>query len=147
MTMTMLKTQPDHCVNSSLPAGKMPELRMMPAPSDANVYGDVFGGWIMSQVDIAGSLPATRRANGRVATISVNSFVFKNPVFVGDLLSFYAEIVKVGNTSITVYVEVFAERNRLQACTVKVTEATLTYVATDSERKPRKVPALETLLS
>ena len=145
--MTMLKTQPDHCVNSSLPAGKMPELRMMPAPSDANVYGDVFGGWIMSQVDIAGSLPATRRANGRVATISVNSFVFKNPVFVGDLLSFYAEIVKVGNTSITVYVEVFAERNRLQACTVKVTEATLTYVATDSERKPRKVPALETLLS
>jgi acyl-CoA thioesterase YciA len=147
MTMTMLKTQPDHCVNSSLPAGKMPELRMMPAPSDANVYGDVFGGWIMSQVDIAGSLPATRRANGRVATVSVNSFVFKNPVFVGDLLSFYAEIVKIGNTSITVYVEVFAERNRLQACTVKVTEATLTYVATDSERKPRKVPALETLLS
>ena len=144
--MTMLTTLPDHGVNSSLPAGKMPELRMMPAPSDANVYGDVFGGWIMSQVDIAGSLPATRRANGRVATISVNSFVFKNPVFVGDLLSFYAEIVKVGNTSITVYVEVFAERNRLQACTVKVTEATLTYVATDSERKPRKVPALETLL-
>lgn len=145
--MTMLKTPPDHCVYSSLPAGRMPELRMMPAPSDANVYGDVFGGWIMSQVDIAGSLPATRRANGRVATIAVNSFVFKNPVFVGDLLSFYAEIVKVGNTSITVYVEVFAERNRLQACTVKVTEATLTYVATDSERKPRKVPALETLLS
>jgi acyl-CoA thioesterase YciA len=129
-----------------LPAGRMPELRMMPAPADANVYGDVFGGWIMSQVDIAGSLPATRRANGRVATISVNSFVFKNPVFVGDLLSFYADIVKVGNTSITVNVEVYAERNRLQACTVKVTEATLTYVATDSDRKPRKVPPLKTLL-
>ena len=70
-----------------LPAGKMPELRVMPAPSDANVYGDVFGGWIMAQVDLAGSLPATRRANGRVATIAVNSFLFKNPVFVGDLLS------------------------------------------------------------
>lgn len=133
-------------VYRGLPAGRMPELRMMPAPSDANVYGDVFGGWIMSQVDIAGSLPATRRANGRVATISVNSFVFKNPVFVGDLLSFYADIVKVGNTSITVNVEVYAERNRLQACTVKVTEATLTYVATDANRKPRKVPPIETLL-
>jgi len=133
-------------INRGLPAGKMPELRMMPAPSDANVYGDVFGGWIMAQVDIAGSLPATRRANGRVATISVNSFVFKNPVFVGDLLSFYADIVRVGNTSITVNVEVYAERNRLQADTVKVTEATLTYVATDSDRKPRKVPPIETLL-
>ena len=94
-----------------------------------------------------GSLPATRRANGRVATIAVNSFVFKNPVFVGDLLSFYADIVKVGNTSITVNVEVYAERNRLQACIVKVTEATLIYVATDSDRKPRKVPPIETLLS
>jgi len=129
-----------------LPEGKMPQLRVMPAPSDANVYGDVFGGWIMAQVDIAGSLPATRRANGRVATISVNSFVFKNPVFVGDLLSFYADIVKVGNTSITVNVEVYAERNRLQADTVKVTEAVLTYVATDSDRKPRKVPPIETLI-
>ena len=129
-----------------LPPGKMPELRVMPAPSDANVYGDVFGGWIMAQVDIAGSLPATRRANGRVATVAVNSFVFKNPVFVGDLLSFYADIIKVGNTSITVNVEVYAERNRLQACTVKVTEATLTYVATGPDRKPRQVPPLETLL-
>jgi acyl-CoA thioesterase YciA len=138
--------QNDTPVNRGLPQGRMPELRMMPAPSDANVYGDVFGGWIMSQVDIAGSLPATRRANGRVATISVNSFLFKNPVFVGDLLSFYADIVKVGNTSITVYVEVYAERNRLQANTVKVTEATLTYVATDSDRKPRKVPPIESLI-
>jgi acyl-CoA thioesterase YciA len=144
--MTMPETPTANCINSNLPPGRMPELRMMPGPADANVYGDVFGGWIMSQVDIAGSLPATRRANGRVATIAVNSFLFKNPVFVGDLLSFYADIVKVGNTSITVYVEVFAERNRLQADTVKVTEATLTYVATDAERKPRKVPPLETLL-
>jgi acyl-CoA thioesterase YciA len=137
---------PDNNLKSSLPAGKMPEIRVMPMPTDANMYGDVFGGWIMAQVDIAGSLPATRRANGRVATIAVNSFVFKNPVFVGDLLSFYAEIVKVGNTSITVNVEVYAERNRLQAETVKVTEATLTYVATDSDRKPRKLPPLESLM-
>ena len=145
--MSTSPDRPDNCLASGLPAGKMPELRMMPAPSDANVYGDVFGGWIMAQVDIAGSLPATRRANGRVATIAVNSFVFKNPVFVGDLLSFYADIVKVGNTSITVNVEVYAERNRLQVCIVKVTEATLIYVATDSDRKPRKVPPIETLLS
>lgn len=127
---------------TSLPDGKVPQLRVMPMPSDANVHGDVFGGWIMAQVDIAGSLPAVRRANGRVATIAVNSFVFKQPVFVGDLLSFYAEIVKVGNTSITVNVEVYAERNRLQVETVKVTEATLTYVATGEDRKPRTLPVL-----
>ena len=145
--MTMPETLPDNFIKSSLPAGKMPEIRVLPAPSDANIYGDVFGGWIMAQVDIAGSLPATRRANGRVATIAVNSFVFKHPVFVGDLLSFYAEIIKVGTTSITVYVEVYAERNRLQACTVKVTEATLTYVATGDDRKPRKLPPLESLLA
>ncbi|SNT26911.1 acyl-CoA thioesterase YciA [Noviherbaspirillum humi] len=127
---------------TKLPHGKMPELRVMPMPADANVHGDVFGGWIMAQVDIAGSLPAVRRANGRVATIAVNSFLFKQPVFVGDLLSFYAEVVKVGNTSITVNVEVYAERNRLQSETVKVTEATLTYVATDENRKPRPIPPL-----
>ncbi|MGE5652540.1 acyl-CoA thioesterase [Noviherbaspirillum sp. UKPF54] len=130
---------------SCLPVGKMPELRVMPMPADANVHGDVFGGWIMAQVDIAGSLPAVRRANGRVATIAVNSFLFKQPVFVGDLLSFYADVVKVGNTSITVNVEVYAERNRLQAETVKVTEATLTYVATDERRKPRPIPPLSAL--
>ena len=123
----------------------MPTLRVMPMPSDANIHGDVFGGWIMAQVDIAGAIPATRRANGRVATIAVNSFLFKHPVFVGDLLSFYAEVVKVGNTSITVNVEVYAERNRLEAETVKVTEATLTYVATGEDRKPRQIPPLESL--
>jgi acyl-CoA thioesterase YciA len=130
---------------TSLPEGKIPELRVLPMPTDANVYGDVFGGWIMAQVDLAGSLPAVRRANGRVATVAVNSFVFKQPVFVGDLLSFYANIVKVGNTSITVNVEVYAERNRLQAETVKVTEATLTYVATGADRKPRQLPPLSSL--
>lgn len=136
--MTML----DHAV-AGLPPGKMPTLRVMPTPSDANIYGDVFGGWIMAQVDIAGSLPAARRANGRVATVAVNSFIFKSPVFVGDLLSFYVDIVKVGRTSITVEVEVYAERNRLHSQVVKVTEATLTYVATGADRRPRPVPPLE----
>lgn len=126
---------------ASLPEG-MPTLRVMPMPSDANVHGDVFGGWIMAQVDIAGALPAVRRANGRVGTVAVNSFVFKQPVFVGDLLSFYAKIVKTGTTSITVVVEVYAERNRLQSQVVKVTEATLTYVATDDQRRPRPLPPL-----
>jgi acyl-CoA thioesterase YciA len=121
---------------------RMPQLRVMPMPSDANIHGDVFGGWIMAQVDIAGAIPATRRTNGRVATIAVNSFIFKHPVFVGDLLSFYADVVKVGRTSITIYVEVYAERNRMEADTVKVTEATLTYVATDDARKPRVIPAI-----
>jgi acyl-CoA thioesterase YciA len=117
-------------------------LRVVPQPSDANVHGDVFGGWIMAQVDIAGSIPATRRANGRVATVAVNSFVFKEPVFVGDLLSFYADIVKTGNTSVTVSVEVYAQRMRIAEEVVKVTEATLTYVATGEDRRPRKLPVL-----
>jgi acyl-CoA thioesterase YciA len=142
-----MTTPENPTTRTRLPQGKMPELRVMPAPADANVYGDVFGGWIMAQVDVAGSLPATRRANGRVATIAVNSFVFKHPVFVGDLLSFYADVVKVGNTSITVNVEVYAERNRLQTDVVKVTEATLTYVATGDDRKPRQLPPLDSLMS
>ncbi|MBC7415384.1 MAG: acyl-CoA thioesterase [Herminiimonas sp.] len=126
---------------TTLPDG-MPQLRVVPMPADANIHGDVFGGWIMAQVDIAGSLPAVRRANGRVATVAVNSFLFKHPVFVGDLLSFYASVVKVGNTSVTVNVEVYAERMRLQSEVVKVTEATLTYVATGADRKPRALPPL-----
>jgi len=125
----------------SLPPGN-PVLRVMPVPADANIHGDVFGGWIMAQVDIAGAIPAARRANGRVATVAVTSFLFKNPVFVGDLCSFYARVLKTGTTSITVEVEVFAERNRLEAEVVKVTEATLVYVATGPDRKPRALPAL-----
>ncbi len=95
---------------TELPAGKDPTLRVVPMPADANPTGDIFGGWIMSQVDIAGSIPAMRLARGRVATVAVNSFVFKKPVFVGDLVSFYAEVVRVGRTSITVNVEVYAQR-------------------------------------
>lgn len=125
-----------------LPSDRQPVLRVIPMPKDANLHGDVFGGWIMSQVDIAGSVPATRRAGGRVATVSVNAFVFKQPVFVGDLLSFYADIIKVGRTSITISVEVYAQRQRLEAEVVKVTEATLTYVATDDNRRSRPLPPL-----
>jgi len=109
-------------------------------PADANIHGDVFGGWIMSQVDIAGSIPATRRAGGRLATVAVNAFSFRQPVFVGDLLSFYAHITHTGRTSITVQVEVYAERQRMQTEVVKVTEATLTYVATDENRRSRPLP-------
>ncbi len=121
-----------------LPKGVDPTLRVVPMPSDANYSGDIFGGWIMSQVDIAGSIPAVQVAKGRVATIAVNSFLFKQPVLIGDLVSFYAKISKVGRTSITVDVEVFAQRRSLHEI-VKVTDATLTYVAVDEKRKPRVI--------
>ena len=130
-------TNPELC---ELPAGKIPALRVMPMPADANIHGDVFGGWIMSHVDVAGAVPAVRRANGRIATVAVNSFLFKHPVLVGDLVSFYADVIRVGTTSLTVQVEVYAQRNRADERVVKVTEATLTYVATDEQRKPRPVP-------
>lgn len=125
----------------SLPDAR-PVLRVMPMPADANIHGDVFGGWIMAHADVAGAIPATRRANGRVATIAVTSFLFKQPVFVGDLVSFYARVLKTGTTSITIEVEVFAERNRLEGEVVKVTDATLVYVATDDSRRPRPLPPL-----
>lgn len=120
-----------------------PILRLVPMPTDTNYAGDVFGGWIMAQVDIAGSLPAIRRARGRVATVAVNSFVFKQPVFVGDVVSFYATIVKTGRTSITVDVAVYAQRGLRQGndeICIKVTEAVLTYVAVDEHRRPRVLP-------
>lgn len=123
-----------------LPAGKMPALRVTPMPGDANPHGDIFGGWIMSQVDIAGGIVAAARARGRVGTVAVNAFQFHQPVFVGDVLSIYAEVVRVGNTSITVFVEVYAQRNPENVETVKVTEATLTYVAVGPDRKARTVP-------
>src|SRR3989338_189740 len=117
-----------------------PTLRMVAMPTDCNYSGDVFGGWIMGQVDIAGSVLALNRAKGRVVTVAVNSFIFKQPLFMGDVVSFYAHIVKVGRTSITVNVEVYAQRDPERPTCVKVTEATLTYVAVDEKRKPRVVP-------
>ena len=129
----------------SVPDDRQPVIRVIPLPGDANMHGDVFGGWIMSQVDIGGSVAASRRAHGRVATVSVNSFTFREPVFVGDLVSVYAEIIETGRTSIKVYVEVYADRQILTEETVKVTEAVLTYVATDNERRSRPLPPLEEL--
>ena len=121
-----------------LPA-REPVLRVVPMPADVNQHGVIFGGWIMAQVDVAGGVVAARRARGRVATVAVNSFTFKQPVLVGDLVTFYAEIAKVGRTSVTVTVEVFAQRNPDDLVTVKVTEASLTYVAVGADRRPRVV--------
>ena len=125
---------------TSLPPGEQPVLRIVPMPADTNAHGTIFGGWVMSQVDIAGSVAAYERAAGPTVTVAVNSFVFKEPVFVGDLVSFYARVCRVGNTSITVDVEVFAQRGlQGRGETVKVTEAQLTYVAIDGKRQPRPI--------
>ena len=115
-----------------------PTLRVVPMPSDSNSNGDIFGGWIMSQVDVAGAIPVVQLVNGRVATVAVNSFVFKQPVFIGDLVSFYATIKKIGTTSVTVNVEVFAQRKARMEI-VKVTDANLTYVHIDKNGKPKPI--------
>jgi len=125
-----------------LPKDREPTLRIIPMPADTNANGTIFGGWVMAQVDLAGSVPATVRAMGRVVTVAVNSFQFKEPVFVGDLVSFYAHVSKTGRTSMTVEVEVYAQRHRFGSEVVKVTEAQLTYVAIDENRQPRLVPSL-----
>ena len=116
-------------------------MRVMPMPADANGNGDIFGGWIMAQVDLAGSVLPGRLARGRIATVAVNQFVFKQAVSIGDLLSFYARVERIGTTSITVNVVVFAERNPADPQVVKVTEANLTYVAIDLQGRPRPLPA------
>jgi acyl-CoA thioesterase YciA len=118
-----------------------PTLRVVPMPADVNQHGDIFGGWIMAQVDIAGGVAASRRARGRVATVAVKSFVFKEPVLVGDVVSFYTAIARVGRTSITVDVVVYAQRNPIDVICVKVTEACLTYVAVGLDRRPRELPS------
>ena len=126
-----------------LPRDREPVIRIIPMPQDTNPNGDIFGGWIMSQVDLAGSIVAVQRIRGRMATVAVNSFVFKKPVYVGDLVSVYGNILRVGNTSLTVSLEVFAERRMIGEFTrevVKVTEAEFTYVAIDENRRPRPIP-------
>lgn len=125
--------------NVTLP-DKQPAIRIAAMPKDTNSGGSIFGGWIMSQVDIAGAVAALARARGRVATVGVKSFEFHEPVFVGDLISCYADVIRVGKTSITVKVEVYAQRNPSDLKTVKVTEAELTYVALDENRRPRQIP-------
>ena len=127
--------------SAALPTDKTLVLRVIPLPADVNANGDIFGGWVMAQVDLAASVLPARLAGGRIATVAVNEFVFKQPVRVGDLLSFYAEVTRIGTTSITVKVEVWAERLREPQTVVKVTEATLTYVATDADGKPRPLPS------
>jgi acyl-CoA thioesterase YciA len=126
---------------ASLPPGQ-PVLRMVPMPADMNASGDVFGGWVMAQVDIAGGVAASRRARGRVATVAVNAFQFRQPISVGDVVSFYAEIVRVGRTSVTVDVAVYAEREPAAPVIVKVTEAILTYVALTADGNKRDLPAV-----
>jgi acyl-CoA thioesterase YciA len=127
---------------TQLPA-RQPVLRVVPMPADVNPQGDVFGGWIMAQVDVAGAIPAMRRARGRVTTVAVNSFLFKQPVSVGDVVSFFAEVVDTGRTSIKVRVEVYAERHPAQPLTVRVTEAVLTYVAISQQGEKRELPTTE----
>jgi acyl-CoA thioesterase YciA len=117
-----------------------PALRVMPLPADLNAAGDVFGGWVMAQTDIAGAVVGMRRARGRIATVAVNSFLFKQPISAGDVVSFYAEVIKVGRTSITVAVQVYAERHPADPLFVKVTEAVLTYVALNRDGSKREIP-------
>ncbi len=125
------------------PSDKELVLKVIPLPADTNGNGDIFGGWVMAQVDLAGSVIPARHVNGRMATVAVREFVFKQPVRVGDLLSFYACVTHIGRTSITVQVEVFAERHRAQGQFVKVTEATVTYVAIDDNGRPRAIEKRE----
>ncbi|MBH1958132.1 MAG: acyl-CoA thioesterase [Burkholderiales bacterium] len=126
-------------LHGPLPADKELVLKVIPMPRDCNANGDIFGGWVMAQVDLAGSVLPARYVDGRMATVAVNQFIFKQPVRVGDILSFFAVVTRIGNTSITVQVEVFAERFQAQGSHFKVTEASLTYVAIDSAGKPRKI--------
>jgi acyl-CoA thioesterase YciA len=124
----------------SLPSDKELVMKVIPLPADTNANGDIFGGWVMAQVDLAGSVLPARLIRGRMVTVAVNEFLFKQPVRVGDLLSFYSEVLRVGRTSVTVKVEVYAERFRTQGQYTKVTEATVTYVAIDNEGRPREFP-------
>jgi acyl-CoA thioesterase YciA len=124
-------------LETCLPTDRELVLRVIPMPADANGNGDIFGGWIMAQVDLAGAVLPMRVSRGRVATVAVKEFLFKQAVSVGDLLSFYAQVLRIGNTSVTVQVEVYAERNPANPQVVKVTEAQLTYVAIDGQGQPR----------
>jgi len=127
---------------AALPTDKELVLKVIPMPADCNANGDIFGGWVMAQVDLAGSVLPARYVQGRMATVAVNEFIFKQPVRVGDILSFCSAITRVGNTSLTVEVEVYAERFAEQGRYVKVTEARLTYVAIDEKGRPRAVSKL-----
>ena len=131
--------------NTSPPGVQLPTdeelvLKVIPMPGDCNANGDIIGGWVMAQVDLAGSVIPGRYTHGRLATVAVNEFIFKQPVRVGDILSFFAKVSRIGRTSITVKVEVYAERYAEQGQYIKVTEASLTYVAIDDNGQPREIP-------
>lgn len=129
----------DKSLSVQLPTDKELVLKVIPMPRDCNANGDIFGGWVMAQVDLAGAVVPARYVDGRMATVAVNQFVFKQPVRVGDILSFFSSVTRIGTTSITVQVEVYAERFRAQGRYIKVTEASLTYVAIDDFGKPQKI--------
>jgi acyl-CoA thioesterase YciA len=127
-----------------LPTDEELVLKVIPMPADCNANGDIFGGWVMAQVDLAGAVIPARYARGRMATVAVNQFIFKQPVRVGDILSFFGKLTRIGRTSITVKVEVYAERFTDQGKYIKVTEASITYVAIDEFGQPREVPGNHT---
>jgi acyl-CoA thioesterase YciA len=116
-----------------------PVIRTIAMPADTNPAGDIFGGWLMAQMDLAAGNAAARRARGRCATVAVDGMVFHSPVFVGDEVSLFADIVRVGRTSMTIHVEAW-RRSRDGDARFKVTEATFTFVAIDEARRSREVP-------
>jgi acyl-CoA thioesterase YciA len=126
-------------LQSPSPSPGEPLIRAIAMPADANPSGDIFGGWLMSQMDLAAANAASRRCRGRCATVAVDGMIFHQPVFVGDEVSLYGKVVKVGRTSMTIWVEAW-RRSRTDEAMNKVTEATFTFVATDENRKPRPVP-------
>ena len=132
-------TEHDRTDPVPLPTDQSLVLKVIPMPADCNANGDIFGGWVMAQVDLAGAVLPARHVRGRMATVAVNQFIFKQPVRVGDILSFFSKVERIGRTSITVKVEVFAERFRSQGEYFKVTEASLTYVAIDDKGKPTPI--------
>lgn len=133
------QTNDSRTLTTALPIDAELVLKVIPMPADCNANGDIFGGWVMAQVDLAGAVLPARYVQGRIATVAVNEFVFKQPVKVGDILSFFSRIVRIGNTSITVTVEVFAERIRQQGSHLKVTQANVTYVAIDEHGRPKTI--------
>lgn len=137
--MPVTTTKDSRQTVAALPEDAELVLKVIPMPADCNQNGDIFGGWVMAQVDLAGAVLPARYVNGRIATVAVNEFIFKQPVKVGDILSFFSSVTRIGNTSITVKVEVFAERFSMQGVYLKVTEANVTYVAIDSHGKPRTI--------
>lgn len=129
---------PTNDLDAARPLGE-PALRAIAMPADANPSGDIFGGWLLAQMDLAGGSVAMQRADGRVATVAITGMTFHQPVFVGDEVSCYATIIKVGRSSITIAIESWARRHRGKG-RVKVTAGTFTYVAIDANRRPRQVP-------